>query len=176
MLDELCKRDKEWRKMAFHFCKSKELADDIVQDMYIKFANYNKPINDHYIFFALKTIFLDYLRIDKRIQTIALDKIFDNWNTDADNWVNRDNLFFQINKKIGANIEDYDYDTDYLKELTLKKVKELPYFERELLTVTQEISQRQLARETDIAFVVINQTIKKTKKQLWQEIKRNYQE
>jgi DNA-directed RNA polymerase specialized sigma24 family protein len=156
MLDELCKRDKEWRKMAFHFCKSKELADDIVQDMYLKFANYNKPINDHYIFFALKTIFLDYLRIDKRIQTINID------------------LFpFEVQKKIcEINYDFYDYDTDYLKELTLTKVKELPYFERELLTVTQEISQRQLARETDIAFVVINQTIKKTKKQLWQEIKK----
>jgi DNA-directed RNA polymerase specialized sigma24 family protein len=150
MLDELCKRDKEWRKMAFHFCKSKELADDIVQDMYIKFANYNKPINDHYIFFALKTIFLDYLRIDKRIQTINID-------------------LFPLCE---INYDFYDYDTDYLKELTLTKVKELPYFERELLIESQKVSQRQLARETDIAFVVINQTIKKTKKQLWQEIKR----
>lgn len=156
MLEELCKRDKEWRKMAFHFCKSKELADDIVQDMYIKFANYNKPINDHYIFFALKTIFLDYLRIEKRIQTINID------------------LFpFEVQKKIcEINYDFYDYDTDYLKELTLIKVKELPYFERELLIESQKVSQRQLARETDIAFVVINQTIKKTKKQLWQEIKR----
>jgi len=156
MLDELCKRDKEWRKMAFHFCKSKDLADDIVQDMYIKFANYNKPINDHYIFFALKTIFLDYLRIEKRIQTINID------------------LFpFEVQKKIcEINYDFYDYDTDYLKELALTKVKELPYFERELLIESQKVSQRQLARETDIAFVVINQTIKKTKKQLWQEIKR----
>jgi len=156
MLEELCKRDKEWRKMAFHFCKSKELADDIVQDMYLKFSNYNKPINDHYIFFALKTIFLDYLRIDKRIQTINID------------------LFpFEVQKKIcEINYDFYDYDTDYLKELTLIKVKELPYFERELLIESQKVSQRQLARETDIAFVVINQTIKKTKKQLWQEIKR----
>jgi hypothetical protein len=100
MLDELCKGDKEWRKMAFHFCKSKELADDIVQDMYLKFANYNKPINDHYIFFALKTIFLDYLRIDKRIQTINID------------------LFpFEVQKKIDEiNYDFYDYETDYLKE------------------------------------------------------------
>jgi hypothetical protein len=176
MLEELCKRDKEWRKMAFHFCKSKELADDIVQDMYIKFANYNKPINDHYIFFALKTIFLDYLRIEKRMQTIALDKNFVNWDTESVNWINKDNLFLQIINKLGEDSNEYDYDTDYLKELTLTKVKELPYFERELLIESQKVSQRQLARETDIAFVVINQTIKKTKKQLWQEIKRNYQD
>jgi DNA-directed RNA polymerase specialized sigma24 family protein len=145
MLHELCKRDKEWRKMAFHICKSKDLADDIVQDMYIKFANYNKQLNDYYIFFTIKSIFLDYLRKEKtRVEL-------------------NDNL---------CNSNEYDYESDNLKELTLTKVKELPYFERELLTVTQEISQRQLARETDISFVVINQTIKKTKKQLWQEIKK----
>lgn len=145
MLEELCKRDKEWRKKALHICKSKDLADDIVQDMYLKFANYNKILNDYYIFFALKSIFLDYLRKEKT-------KV-------------------ELNENI-CNFDEYDYESDNLKELTLTKVKELPYFERELLTVTQEISQRQLARETDIAFVVINQTIKKTKKQLWQELKK----
>lgn len=145
MLIELAKRDKEWRKMAFHICKSKDLADDIVQDMYLKFANYNKKLNDYYIFFAIKSIFLDYLRKEK--QTIELN----------------DNL---------CNFEEYDYESDNLKELALSKVKELPYFEKELLTVTQEISQRELARQTDISFIVINQTIKKTKKQLWQEIKK----
>ena len=145
MLEELCKRDKDWRKMAFHICKSKELADDIVQDMYIKFSNYNKVLNEYYVFFALKSIFLDYLRKEK--PKVELNE----------------NLY---------NFDEYDYDSDKIKELALEKVKELPYFERELLTVTQTISQRQLARETDISFIVINQTIKKTKKQLWQDIKR----
>ena len=172
MLDKLCKKDKEWRKMAFHICKSKDLADDIVQDMYIKFANYNKPLNDHYIFFAIKHIFTDYVR--KKKNTVP---IIEQWNDNDSKYLDFDNFVFRINKKMGEmNENHYDYETDNLKELALTKVKELPYFERELLTVTQEISQRQLARETDIAFVVINQTIKKTKKQLWQEIKKNYQD
>ena len=145
MLEELCKRDKDWRRMAFHICKSKELADDIVQDMYIKFSNYNKSLNEYYVFFALKSIFLDYLRKEKT-------KV-------------------ELNENL-CNFDEYDYDSDKIKELALEKVKQLPYFEKELLTITQEISQRQLARETDISFIVINQTIKKTKKQLWQDIKR----
>jgi DNA-directed RNA polymerase specialized sigma24 family protein len=145
MLEELCKRDKDWRKMAFHICKSKDLADDIVQDMYLKFANYNKQLNDYYIFFAIKSIFLDYLRKEK--------------------------IKVELNDNL-CNFDEYDYESDSLKELALIKVNELPYFEKELLTVTQEISQRQLARETDISFIVINQTIKKTKSKLWQEIKR----
>ena len=145
MLEELCKRDKDWRRMAFHICKSKDIADDIVQDMYIKFSNYNKPINEYYIFFALKSIFLDYLRKEKT-------KV-------------------ELNENL-CNFDEYDYDNDKIKELALEKVKQLPYFEKELLTVTQEISQRKLARETDISFIVINKTIKKTKKQLWEELKK----
>jgi len=145
MLEELCKRDKDWRRMAFHICKSKDIADDIVQDMYIKFSNYNKSLNEYYIFFALKSIFLDYLRKEKT-------KV-------------------ELNENL-CNFDEYDFEQDKIKELALEKVKQLPYFEKELLTVTQEISQRQLARETDISFIVINQTIKKTKKQLWEELKK----
>lgn len=145
MLIELAKRDKEWRKMALHICKSKELADDIVQDMYIKFASYNKKLNDYYVFFALKSIFLDYIRKDKQKA--------------------------ELNENI-CNFDEYDFESDILKEKALIKIKELPYFERELLTVTQEISQRELARQTDISFIVINQTIKKTKQKLWQDIKK----
>jgi len=145
MLEELCKRDKDWRRMAFHICKNKDLADDIVQDMYIKFSNYKKPLNDYYIFFAIKHIFTDYLR--------------------------KKSIKVELNENL-CNFEEYDYDSDHIKELALEKVKQLPYFEKELLTVTQEISQRQLARETDISFIVINQTIKKTKKQLWEELKK----
>lgn len=145
MLEELCKRDKDWRRMAFHICKSKDIADDIVQDMYIKFSNYNKSLNEYYIFFALKSIFLDYLRKEKT-------KV-------------------ELNENL-CNFDEYDYDNDKIKELALLKVKQLPYFEKELLTVTQEISQRKLARETDISFIVINQTIKRTKQQLWEELKK----
>ena len=145
MLEELCKRDKDWRRMAFHICKSKDIADDIVQDMYIKFSNYNKSLNEYYVFFALKSIFLDYLRKEKT-------KV-------------------ELNENL-CNFDEYDFEQDKIKELALEKVKQLPYFEKELLTVTQEISQRKLARETDISFIVINQTIKKTKQQLWQDLKK----
>jgi hypothetical protein len=113
--------------------------------MYIKFSNYNKSLNEYYVFFALKSIFLDYLRKEKT-------KV-------------------ELNENL-CNFDEYDFEQDKIKELALEKVKQLPYFEKELLTVTQEISQRQLARETDISFIVINQTIKKTKQQLWQDLKK----
>jgi DNA-directed RNA polymerase specialized sigma24 family protein len=148
MLEELAKRDKDWRKMAFHICKSHDTADDIVQDMYLKFANYDKKVNDFYIYFAIKSIWLDKLK-DKKTKTVEL---IDNCNTFADT---------------------YDFELDEIKEITLKKVKQLPFFERELLKVTtQEMSQRELSRQTGINLLVIQKTVKKTKEQLWEDVKK----
>jgi DNA-directed RNA polymerase specialized sigma24 family protein len=148
MLEELAKRDKDWRKMAFHICKSHDTADDIVQDMYLKFANYDKKVNDFYIYFAIKSIWLDKLK-DKKTKTVEL---IDNCNTFADT---------------------YDFELDEIKEITLKKVKQLPFFERELLKVTtQEMSQRELSRQTGINLLVIQKTVKKTKQQLWEDVKK----
>lgn len=148
MLEELAKRDKDWRKMAFHICKSHDTADDIVQDMYLKFANYDKKVNDFYIYFAIKSIWLDKLK-DKKTKTVEL---INNCNTFADT---------------------YDFELDEIKEITLKKVKQLPFFERELLKVTtQEMSQRELSRQTGINLLVIQKTVKKTKQQLWEDVKK----
>ena len=148
MLEELAKRDKDWRKMAFHICKSHDTADDIVQDMYLKFANYDKKVNDFYIYFAIKSIWLDKLK-DKKTKTVEL---IDNCNTFADT---------------------YDFELDEIKEITLKKVKQLPFFERELLIVTtQEMSQRELSRQTGINLLVIQKTVKKTKKEIWEDVKK----
>ena len=148
MLEELAKRDKDWRKMAFHICKSHDTADDIVQDMYLKFANYDKKVNDFYIYFAIKSIWLDKLK-DKKTKTVEL---IDNFNIFADT---------------------YDFELDEIKEITLTKVKQLPFFERELLIVTtQEMSQRELSRQTGINLLVIQKTVKKTKKEIWEDVKK----
>ena len=134
--------------MAFHICKRHDTADDIVQDMYLKFANYDKKVNDFYIYFAIKSIWLDKLK-DKKTKTVEL---IDNFNIFADT---------------------YDFELDEIKEITLKKVKQLPFFERELLKVTtQEMSQRELSRQTGINLLVIQKTVKKTKEQIWEDVKK----
>lgn len=145
---ELSLRDKDWRKMAYTICGCKSLADDLVQDMYLKFHNYNKELNDFYIFFAIRSLFLDTLK-KKRLDISDVDIA---------------NVFIIDN--------DYSFEDDFFKEDVLKKVNELPYFERELLLVTQVISQRELSRQTDISIHTIKKTIKETKIQLWEDLKK----
>jgi DNA-directed RNA polymerase specialized sigma24 family protein len=150
MLEQLCKRDSEWRKMALFFCKNKEDADDLVQDMYLKFAKYNKTLNDNYIFFALKHLFIEKKRKESKCIEISIDDLSN---------------FKQLQN-------EYCLDADYLNEITLNKVDKLPYFERELLKITtQEISQRELSRQTNINLRVIQSTVKNTKIKLWEELK-----
>ena len=36
ILKELSSNDKKWRKIAYGICKDKQLADDLVQDAYLK--------------------------------------------------------------------------------------------------------------------------------------------
>ena len=42
MLEELCKRDDEWRKIALKICGDKNIADDVVQQMYISIYDQGK--------------------------------------------------------------------------------------------------------------------------------------
>jgi RNA polymerase sigma factor (sigma-70 family) len=152
MLEQLAKMDKYWRKMALQICGDRMTADDLVQDMYLKFANYDKEMNEYYVFFALRSIHINNLK-KRKIETVSNEV-----------------------ENLSLNEDEYCEETDFLKELILKEVNDLPYFERETLKVTQIISQRELARQTDIPFETINKTIKKTKQQLkeiWQDQKKS---
>jgi DNA-directed RNA polymerase specialized sigma24 family protein len=48
--------------MAFQICKSKDLADELVQNMYIKLSERTIPVSDGYIFVTLRSLFYDSLK------------------------------------------------------------------------------------------------------------------
>lgn len=153
MLEELAKRDKDWRRMAFQICRDKCLADDLVQDMYIKFSteSYNKDLNDYYIFFAIRSIYLNTIK--KRKLDIVSNEI----------------------ENINVIEEEYCFYKDNIETEMILEIERLPYFKKETALVTQVISQRELARQSGIPFETINKTIKKTKqelKELWQDQRR----
>lgn len=76
ILEELSKKDKEWRKAAYVICKDKMLADDLVQEMYFKLMNRTKW-NDYFVFITLRNLFLDHLRKQKDIRLEELHYIED---------------------------------------------------------------------------------------------------
>ena len=76
ILEELSKKDKEWRKAAYVICKDKMLADDLVQEMYFKLMNRTKW-NNYFVFITLRNLFLDYLRKQKDVRLEELHYIED---------------------------------------------------------------------------------------------------
>jgi len=62
IIHELAKKDAQWRKMALQICKSKYVADELVQNMYIKLSERTIPVSDGYIFVTLRSLFYDSLK------------------------------------------------------------------------------------------------------------------
>jgi hypothetical protein len=62
IIHELAKKDAQWRKMALQICKSKDVADELVQNMYIKLSDRTIPVSDGYIFVTLRSLFYDSLK------------------------------------------------------------------------------------------------------------------
>ena len=67
ILDELAKKDAQWRKMAFQICKDKDLADELVQEMYLKLYQNTNLIKEGYIYTVLRNLFYDYTKSQKDI-------------------------------------------------------------------------------------------------------------
>jgi len=67
MLEELAKKDAQWRKMAFQICKDKDLADELVQEMYLKLYQNTNLIKEGYIYTVLRNLFYDYTKSQKDI-------------------------------------------------------------------------------------------------------------
>lgn len=62
IIHELAKKDAQWRKMALQICKCKDLADELVQNMYIKLSDRTIAVSDGYIFVTLRSLFYDSLK------------------------------------------------------------------------------------------------------------------
>jgi len=71
VLELLAKKDNYWRQIAYKICKDKYLADDIVNDMYLKLADNEKAKNDFYVVIVIRNLFIDttkerkYITIDE---------------------------------------------------------------------------------------------------------------
>jgi len=68
MLEELSKKDKLWRKIAFSICKDRMLADDIVQEMYLRFhRNPKEKATNSYVAFVISSVYFNYLKKRKDV-------------------------------------------------------------------------------------------------------------
>lgn len=72
MIEVLAKKHNLWVRMAKGICKDAYLADDIVSEMYLKLQNYNKELNDFYIYVTLKSCYIDWIRNENKLPKCEL--------------------------------------------------------------------------------------------------------
>jgi len=72
MLEELCKKDAYWRKIAYNICRDRMIADDLVQDMYLRVVKYDvKDTNDWFIAIIIRNRYLELYKRDKKLKPIT---------------------------------------------------------------------------------------------------------
>ena len=123
MLEELCKKDTQWRKIALKICKDELLADDLVQEAYLKAYNINKQINDFYFILIIKNTFLDYLRQKK---TVSIENFY-NFTTpekfELDYWVAKDLLLMSEDKSIRKIAKELNVNYRFIYRVIEKEKK-----------------------------------------------------
>jgi len=158
IINELAKKDAQWRKMALQICKRKDLADELVQNMYIKLSDRTTMVSDGYIFVTLRSLFYDYF---KENRDLIID--FNNINADADNYT----LYAHTtswNKSAAIFAESLIADEDYIEPIDYKELsKDLTWYERTMFEQSTLIGQRELARQTGIHIQTIHRVNKMVK-------------
>ena len=136
MLDQLAKADKDWRRMALSICGCKELADDIVQDMYLRLYNRTNEITPTYVFRTMVNLFKDHL---KKLQHDRLEEL---------NYL--------------EHIETTFEPDDQEREL-LDKIECLTWLQKELLSEKFDRSLREIESIYNINYGFIYKQIKQAK-------------
>ena len=127
MLKEISKQDKRWREHAFMLCKCRHLADDIVQEMYLRmYRNPKEQANDNYILLVIKSVWMNYLKT-KKMQSST------------------DDLYY-------IKSVDNTFEPDDEQQELLDKIKKLDWVKQELLI---EIYDRSL-REIEEIYPLVN--------------------
>ena len=146
MLQELSKKDKLWRNIAFNICKNKFLADEIVQEMYLRFhRNPKDEVNDYYVALVLKSVYLNMLKE----KTNASINIF--------HYIEDTNIDFEPNDKEQAILDEID---------------NLTWTQKELLAEVYDRSYREIESIYNINYGYSYLQIKKAKEKVWQRLEK----
>ena len=134
MLEILATKDSKWREIALKICKDKMLADDIVQEMYLKLADCQKQINDFYVIIVMKNIFLDHIKKEKL--NVSHNKFYN---------LESDEITFEIDDQQKKIIDD------------------IYWVAKDYLIMSYDMSLREMAKALNTNYAFIYRTMKKEK-------------
>lgn len=157
-LEDVFKKHKEWVHIVRTFGALDD-AEDIVQEMYIRYDKYTKQeqvVNTSFIWVMLRNIYYDSTK--KKIHTISLDKTI------------------ELQEEVANELEPVAFKS--LIDKSQKEINEWHYFDRELfkLYLNTDKSMRDIAKETKISLSAIFYTLKRCKGKLNSVLEEDYQD
>jgi len=169
-LIELSKKDSYWRGIALKICRNKFLADDIVQEMYIKLCNNDKCKNDFYVIIVMRNIFLDTIKKEKILTSLAsenniqMKQLSNDFNDNDDKEIEMNVIdYFDVeDKSINHKFEYSDNEQKFIDNLK--------WYEKELIELTSDYSFREIEKIYNINYQFVRRILNKTKVK-WQEQK-----
>jgi len=188
ILKQIAKDHQKWIDILVGLGCNKVLAEDLVQEMYIKVHQYvkdnkksilyNGEVNTFFIYVMLKNMYYDYHRQKKRIKISSYDdmdwidekiqdEIFDVKTNDEYNkhlsiqeWYN-DDLYLELLEL--DTITEAEYTKDELGKYYMRRIFKEVYLDR--------VKVSELSRSTNITYWSLRNTLKIIKK----EIKKYYE-
>lgn len=152
MLNELAKHHQEWLNIAYHICKDRYLADDLVQEMYLKIhkRNLQKEVNNWYIYVTIKHLFFDHLK--------------------------QENQYTEINERTleqAENVTDSAYFS--LLDRLDEELDDLHWYKKRLIIEKQIKSPRTIQEETSINYQHIYRSCQKTEDTLRKRLMKDFE-
>tara|TARA_R100001530_G_scaffold106333_1_gene74251 strand:- start:366 stop:863 length:498 start_codon:yes stop_codon:yes gene_type:complete len=160
VLKKIAKKHKDWVRMVVSFGCPKSLAEDIVQEMYLKInvlleggldISYKDDINYFYIYKTLKSMYYILSAAERKVQKINID-----------------------NLKLYIKEEGYVEKKDTVKAMKqLKEVLDSFYwYDRKVFEIISNgVTVAELSRQTGISYASLYNTYTNTKKILKENIK-----
>lgn len=136
-INEVAKHNDKWRALALKLCKDYDLAQDLVQNMYINLMD-KEYINDALVAITIKNLWLGTFRASKN--TIAIDSPAFKIELE-----NKQSLFEVEDDQLGY----------------LERFNELPYRQQELILESFDFSVRQIADRFNINRTYVHRQIHK---------------
>tara|TARA_R110001606_G_scaffold33168_3_gene99460 strand:+ start:236 stop:733 length:498 start_codon:yes stop_codon:yes gene_type:complete len=147
-------KHKDWIKIVKSFGCPPEIAEDIVQEMYIYLINYEKKgidiwynddeVNYYYIFKQLRGIYIAYVRSEKKVTKVGVEHIQNNVQ----------------------DISPQEYESQYKNNLDAynEAIDDVYWYDRKVFElIAQGKSVAELSRDTSIGYYSLYNTFNKIK-------------
>ncbi len=171
MLSDLVKHNSQFIGYAMNLCKNKALAEDLVQDMYLKVGQYNKEqIKPFYAIQTIKHLYYNKYNKNKTKEGKRKVRCFD-WNLLMSFDNDKANNEFTISENYGFNInylivDDKESDLSDEDLKTLKRFEKLDEETKSFIIKNEHISLREISETIDKSYFYVFDKIRKGKQKV----------